>query len=42
MEERSLVGKQEGMPAKQPKCSSVDSQPALDTSSQPVGGHAAA
>lgn len=32
MEDRSLVGQQEvGMPARQPKCSSIGTQPALDT-----------
>lgn len=43
MEDRSLMGQQEvGMPAKQPKWSSIDTQPTLDIGGQPVGGHAAA
>lgn len=42
MEDRFLVGQREvGKPAKQPKCAGIDTQPALDTSGQPVGGHAA-
>lgn len=37
------LGQQEaGMPAKQPKCPSTDTQPALDSRGQPAGGHAAA
>lgn len=38
--DRSLVGQQEvGMPAKQPKCFSIDTQSTLDTGGQPVSGH---